>query len=43
VVQSGDTLSAIASRNGTSIDSIKSINNKSTNSVMIGEVLFLPQ
>ncbi|MCW8870028.1 MAG: N-acetylmuramoyl-L-alanine amidase, partial [Proteobacteria bacterium] len=35
VVQSGDTLSAIASRNGTSIDSIKSINNKSTNSVMI--------
>ncbi len=43
VVQSGDTLSAIASRNGTSIDSIKSINNKSNNSVMIGEVLFLPQ
>ncbi|KAA3641544.1 MAG: AMIN domain-containing protein [Proteobacteria bacterium] len=43
VVQSGDTLSAIASRNGTNIDTIKSINNKSNNSVMIGEVLFLPQ
>ena len=43
VVQSGDTLSAIASRNGTSIDTIKSINNKSSNSVMVGEVLFLPQ
>ncbi|WP_188365010.1 N-acetylmuramoyl-L-alanine amidase [Marinicella pacifica] len=43
VVQSGDTLSAIASRNGTSIDTIKSINNKNNNSVMVGEVLFLPQ
>jgi len=43
VVQSGDTLSGIASTNGTNIDTIKSINNKNNNSVMIGEVLFLPQ
>lgn len=42
VVQSGDTLSGIASKFGTSIAAIKSINNKSNNAVRIGEVLYLP-
>ncbi len=42
VVQSGDTLSDIASRNGISMAAIKSINNKSSNNLMVGEVLYLP-
>ncbi len=42
VVQSGDTLSGIASQFNTSIAAIKSINNKSGNAVRIGEVLYLP-
>ena len=42
VVQSGDTLSDIASRNGISMAAIKSINNKSSNRLMVGEVLYLP-
>ncbi|MGJ8662299.1 MAG: N-acetylmuramoyl-L-alanine amidase [Marinicella sp.] len=42
VVQSGDTLSDIASRHGTSLAAIKSINNKSGNQLMVGEVLYLP-
>jgi N-acetylmuramoyl-L-alanine amidase len=42
VVQSGDTLSAIANRHGTSMAAIKSINNKSSDQLMIGEVLYLP-
>ncbi len=42
IVQSGDTLSDIASRHGTSLAAIKSINNKSSNTLMVGEVLYLP-
>ena len=42
VVQSGDTLSDIASRNGISMGAIKSMNNKSNNQLMVGEVLYLP-
>ncbi len=42
IVQSGDTLSDIASRHGTSLAAIKSINNKSSNRLMVGEVLYLP-
>jgi N-acetylmuramoyl-L-alanine amidase len=42
IVQSGDTLSDIASRHGTSMAAIKSINNKSSDQLMIGEVLYLP-
>ncbi|WP_154222270.1 N-acetylmuramoyl-L-alanine amidase [Marinicella rhabdoformis] len=42
VVQSGDTLSGIASKFGTSIAAIQSINNKSGNTVRIGEVIYLP-
>ncbi len=42
VVQSGDTLSDIASRHGTSMAAIKSINNKSSNRLLVGEVLYLP-
>lgn len=42
VVQSGDTLSDIASRNGVSLATIKSMNNKSSNRLLIGEVLLLP-
>jgi len=42
VVQSGDTLSDLASRNGISMAAIKSINNKSSNQLMVGEVIYLP-
>jgi N-acetylmuramoyl-L-alanine amidase len=42
IVQSGDTLSDIASRHGVSLAAIKSINNKSSNQLLIGEVLYLP-
>ncbi len=42
VVQSGDTLSDIASQNGISMAEIKSINNKSSNRLLVGEVLYLP-
>ncbi len=42
IVQSGDTLSGIASKFGTSIAAIKSTNNKSSNIVHIGEILYLP-
>jgi len=42
VVQSGDTLSDIASRHGTTLAAIKSINNKQSNRLLVGEVLYLP-
>ncbi|MCB1583089.1 MAG: N-acetylmuramoyl-L-alanine amidase [Marinicella sp.] len=42
VVQSGDTLSDIANKHGVSLAAIKSINNKSSNQLLIGEVLYLP-
>ncbi len=42
IVQSGDTLSDIASRNGISMAALKSVNNKSSNQLMVGEVLYLP-
>lgn len=42
VVQSGDTLSDIASRNGITMAELKSINNKSSNRLLVGEVLYLP-
>lgn len=42
VVQSGDTLTDIASKNGTSLAAIKSINNKASNQLLVGEVLYLP-
>jgi len=42
VVQSGDTLSDIANRHGTSLDAIRSVNNKSGNQLMVGEVIYLP-
>lgn len=42
VVQSGDTLSDIASKHGVTLAAIKSINNKSSNRLMVGEVLYLP-
>jgi len=42
VVKSGDTLINIASKHGTSLAAIRSINNKSDNQLMVGEVLYLP-
>ena len=42
VVQSGDTLSDIASRNGISMAAINSVNNKSSNRLLVGEVLYIP-
>ncbi len=42
VVQSGDTLSGIASKHGVSLSDIKSINNKASNQLLVGEVLYLP-
>ncbi len=42
VVQSGDTLSDIASKNGISMAEIKSMNNKTSNRLLVGEVLYLP-
>ena len=42
VVQSGDTLSDIANNNGISMADIKSLNNKSSNRLLVGEVLYLP-
>lgn len=42
IVQSGDTLTDIANRHGTSLAAIKSINNKTNNKLMVGEVLYLP-
>ncbi|MCX7555133.1 N-acetylmuramoyl-L-alanine amidase [Marinicella sp. S1101] len=42
IVQTGDTLSEIATRNGISMSELKSINNKSSNRLMVGEVLYLP-
>lgn len=42
IVQSGDTLSDIATRNGITMAELKSINNKSSNRLLIGEVLYLP-
>lgn len=42
VVQSGDTLSDIANQHGTSLDALRSVNNKSGNHLMVGEVIYLP-
>lgn len=42
VVQSGDTLSRIASRNGVSIDALKRANNLSGTAIRIGQRLELP-
>ncbi|WP_223787540.1 N-acetylmuramoyl-L-alanine amidase [Marinicella meishanensis] len=42
IVQSGDTLTDIASKHGVTLAAIKSINNKTTNKLMVGEVLYLP-
>lgn len=42
VVQSGDTLYSIARRYNTTVDTIKSINNLTSNTLNIGEVLLLP-
>ncbi len=42
VVQVGDTLSEIATRNGITMAELKSINNKSSNRLLVGEVLYLP-
>ncbi|TDR22759.1 N-acetylmuramoyl-L-alanine amidase [Marinicella litoralis] len=42
VVQSGDTLSDIANKHGTSLAALKSVNNKSNNQLLVGEVIYLP-
>lgn len=42
VVKSGDTLYAIARRYDTSVDTIKSLNNLSSNTLQIGQVLKIP-
>ncbi|MDR9830751.1 N-acetylmuramoyl-L-alanine amidase [Vibrio sp. FNV 38] len=41
-VERGESLSVIASRYGTSIDSIRSVNNLKSNSLAIGQVLSIP-
>ncbi len=42
VVQKGETLSSIALKNNTSVNSIRAINNKQNNHIMVGEVLLIP-
>jgi len=42
VVKQGETLSHIASVNNTSVTAIRSINNKKSDSIYVGEVLLLP-
>ncbi len=42
VVQSGDTLYAIARRYNTTVDSIKQVNNLTSNTLTIGQVLKIP-
>ena len=42
VVKSGDTLYAIASRYGTTVDAIKSLNNLTSNTLSVGQVLKIP-
>lgn len=42
VVKSGDTLYAIARDFGTTVDSIKSLNNLTTNTLQVGQVLQIP-
>ena len=42
VVKSGDTLYAIASRYGTTVDAIKNFNNLTSNTLSIGQVLNIP-
>ena len=42
VVSSGDTLYAIARRYNTSVDQIKSINNLTSNTLSVGQVLKIP-
>ena len=42
VVKSGDTMYAIARRFNTSVDTIKSLNNLSSNTLQIGQVLKIP-
>ena len=41
-VAKGDTLSAIAIRNGVSVNAIKSINNLSNSTIWVGQVLLIP-
>jgi LysM repeat protein len=42
IVKSGDTLTRIASRNGTTVKAIKSLNNLSTDRITVGQKLKLP-
>lgn len=41
-VKSGDTLGAIAKRNGTSVRAIKSANNLSSDTIIVGQTLLIP-
>ena len=42
VVKSGDTLYAIANKYGTTVDNLKSINNLTTDSLAVGQILKVP-
>ena len=42
IVKSGDTLYAIAKKNGISVDELKKYNNLNSNSLSIGQVLKIP-
>ena len=42
IVQSGDTLYAIAKKNGISVDELKKYNNLNSNSLSVGQVLKIP-
>ena len=42
VVSAGESLSIIATRHGTSVDALRSVNKLSSNDVRIGEVLRIP-
>jgi len=43
VVEAGHTLSAIAQAYGTSVDAIKKANNLKSDSIYVGQKLFIPQ